>query len=440
MKEINHSKSFTAADIERYLNREMSTADMHAMEKAALEDPFLADAIEGFNTDTVDQSKLFHDDLQELNARLQERVTEKKKVVPITTYWWRIAAAVMLLAGTAGVIYTFTNMPSAKQQQIAKNESVSTADLDTVDSNNKADSVAAGATANQVETESIQQAYKNNSEVPPAVVDKQLQKTATVPFSLQQDKVTEEPAQQQKKEEKPEDQLAGRTAGVEMKSAKTSSAPAMSREDRMNKGQASNNAEAMAPFVANKFSGLVVDADNKPIAGASVILENKNVAVSTDKEGNFNVLMPDSTIKVTVASVGFEPAKATLRNNLTDNRIVLTPSESALDEVVVTGYGKQKRRQTFSSSVIKTVTEPKAGWPAYTKYLEKNKRIPLTDTSIHGQVIISFLVNKNGKPTDLKVEQSLSNSLDAEAKRLLTEGPAWKPLKEKARGTVTISF
>ena len=441
MKEIHHSKSFTAADIERYLKKEMSPADMHAMEKAALEDPFLADAMEGFHTvESAEQPTLFHDDLQELKGRLRERVREKKEVVPITAYWWRIAAAVMLLAGTTGLVYTFTNMASEKRQQVAKNESAATANLDTINTNNNADSIGTSVTGDQEVTASVQQRFRYRPTPPPAADNIQLRKSAPVPLTEQQDKVSEAPVQQGRKEDKAEDQLAGRTAGVEMKAAKTTSAPAMPGDNRSTREPASNNAEAMAPFVANKFSGLVVDANNKPIAGASVILENRNMAVNTDKEGNFNVLIPDSAINVTVASVGFEPANVTLRNSLRDNRIVLTPSETALDEVVVTGYGKQKRSRVVSNTTIKTVAEPKAGWPAYQQYLEKNKRIPPIDTSLHGQVIVSFSINRNGRPTDLKIEQSLSNSLDAEAKRLVTQGPAWKPLQGKTRGSITISF
>ena len=43
-----HIKPYTAEDIQRYLNRQMTMPERHALEKAALEDPFLAEAIEGY--------------------------------------------------------------------------------------------------------------------------------------------------------------------------------------------------------------------------------------------------------------------------------------------------------------------------------------------------------------------------------------------------------
>jgi hypothetical protein len=40
--------NYTAADIEKYWKGTLSAAEMHAMEKAAMDDPFLADALEGY--------------------------------------------------------------------------------------------------------------------------------------------------------------------------------------------------------------------------------------------------------------------------------------------------------------------------------------------------------------------------------------------------------
>lgn len=48
---------YTQADIERYLQGKMTNAEMHAIEKAALQDPFLADAIEGYKITNFDKAK-----------------------------------------------------------------------------------------------------------------------------------------------------------------------------------------------------------------------------------------------------------------------------------------------------------------------------------------------------------------------------------------------
>ncbi len=87
-------------DVRKYLAGELSAREMHDLEKAALDDPFLTDALEGLalRADPLDH------DLTELKARLDARVNEKKKhrVVPL---WMRVAAAVILLVGLGTTVY-----------------------------------------------------------------------------------------------------------------------------------------------------------------------------------------------------------------------------------------------------------------------------------------------------------------------------------------------
>src|SRR5258705_10770158 len=96
--------NYTFEDIQRYLQGKMSAAEMHAVEKAALQDPFLADAIEGYNeipAATAGQH------LNEIHASLYGR-QKKSKVVLFSpkTQWWRIAALIVILAGV-GVIGSY---------------------------------------------------------------------------------------------------------------------------------------------------------------------------------------------------------------------------------------------------------------------------------------------------------------------------------------------
>jgi hypothetical protein len=72
----HNDKIFTADDIIRYHSGKMPEREMHAMEKAALEDPFLADALEGYpNTLTPTQ------DLADIRERLSKK--KRNKVIPI---------------------------------------------------------------------------------------------------------------------------------------------------------------------------------------------------------------------------------------------------------------------------------------------------------------------------------------------------------------------
>ncbi len=53
--------------------------------------------------------------------------------------------------------------------------------------------------------------------------------------------------------------------------------------------------------------------------------------------------------------------------------------------------------------------------------------------------MLSFEINKNGNPKQIKVDQSLCVPCDEEATRLLMQGPKWKYIKDK-RCVVTIQF
>jgi hypothetical protein len=92
---------YTAADLRRYLNGEMSSDEMYALEKQALEDPFLADAIEGYNSMSTEAIET---DLATLKGQLAEKSAatgESAKVVvmhpPTRRFPWLklgVAAAV----------------------------------------------------------------------------------------------------------------------------------------------------------------------------------------------------------------------------------------------------------------------------------------------------------------------------------------------------------
>src|SRR5687767_5750161 len=89
-------------DIEKYLHGELSPEERHALEKRALSDPFLADALEGGESLPADS---FTGDLRMLEASLQARTGKReRKVVPLWVWPARIAAGLLLLAVATFVI------------------------------------------------------------------------------------------------------------------------------------------------------------------------------------------------------------------------------------------------------------------------------------------------------------------------------------------------
>ncbi len=92
----------TAELIRQYLEGKLDGKTMHALEKQALDDPFLADALEGYAKYPADQRPV----LSELQQRLQQRVVPApaEKKVRRLDYRWLAAASVLLILCISGVM------------------------------------------------------------------------------------------------------------------------------------------------------------------------------------------------------------------------------------------------------------------------------------------------------------------------------------------------
>ena len=86
-------------DIEKYLKGELSAREMHRLEKQALTDPFLADALEGATTIHREQ---FSQDVDEFNRKIDAAAKRSTLVWPL-----RIAASLALIAVISLAIYTW---------------------------------------------------------------------------------------------------------------------------------------------------------------------------------------------------------------------------------------------------------------------------------------------------------------------------------------------
>lgn len=126
-------------------------------------------------------------------------------------------------------------------------------------------------------------------------------------------------------------------------------------------------------------------------------------------------------------------------------RICGEPVNTSVEFFIIPGHSEYsimnlpnslyKANYLFSNIKIEEMPEFPRGTDALIKYLSKNVRYPLeaVEKGISGKVIIHFIVEKNGKLSDIKVLQSVSPELDAEAIRVIKEMPDWKPGKQKGK-------
>ena len=91
-----------------------------------------------------------------------------------------------------------------------------------------------------------------------------------------------------------------------------------------------------------QISGLVYDSNGIPLAGAKILEKGTTNGVQTDFDGNFSIKVSTPNATLVVSYLGFT-SKEVIVNNQTNLKITLTEDVSALDEVVVVGYGTQKK-------------------------------------------------------------------------------------------------
>lgn len=98
---------------------------------------------------------------------------------------------------------------------------------------------------------------------------------------------------------------------------------------------------ATAQEIKRKITGKVVDSGNLPIPGVTVKIKGTNIGTNTNVDGNFAINAATGDVLV-LSAISFKDAEVTIGASSNVN-VTLSNSVSALDEVVVIGYGVQKK-------------------------------------------------------------------------------------------------
>ena len=99
-----------------------------------------------------------------------------------------------------------------------------------------------------------------------------------------------------------------------------------------------------ARLAAADIVGSVLDDNGDPVIGASVNVKgNSELAVVTDLDGNFSLAGVPAGAILEISYVGYQPREVAVADGKTMYSITLRPRASQLEEVVVVGYGAQRR-------------------------------------------------------------------------------------------------
>jgi|GEM_PF-4352065 len=343
---------YTAADIKRYITGSMTREEMHAIELAALDDPLLAEAMEGYE---LMEQKDWSKELADLKQHFNKEEKEETPVITITqnkTFkWWRAAAAVMILGTAAYSAYLFTDKnKNAQNGDIAALETITTA-TDSAAGIVKTDSVAGfitPATADSIMPLTAQSNTAVSSgtlafTIPPdanyaTVTTTENMKTVSDSLFIYRPS-TDTKGLIAMKDERTSGGGVETVGENDYKVTPNSNYPG--NGINANNAGAYNNAAREEAFLKNNvevnvveldkkareadnntnryfnsqntFYGFVLDKDNQPLGYATVKLPQGKKTVLTDARGMFKITAPDSTLNVVVSSAGYHSQKFDLQ-------------------------------------------------------------------------------------------------------------------------------
>lgn len=485
----------TADLIRRYLAGELDDRTMHALEKQALDDPLLADALEGY-AQYPDQSAAVAD----LRSRLEERLRtgEKDPAIPVAPaekgkirrldYRW-VAAAVVLVILTAGGLLLLNRGPQVQDiAQVPKADTSAAADTGLVDGaamakaqdsqaaaadSPVAPSIAKNTPAAKAENPAAAKPGQTRAHTPEITLDKasgekvaavykkELLKAKTAPPPSASKSITigyaPAPARQQTVTVRPPLQAKRKLTGsinvdtfLIGRARTDSSFAAYNAEIAKRKALAQGNkVEGIVGGAESKYrryseendlrilSGRVVDAESgERIIGANIRVQGSDKAAVTDTAGNFALSVePNKKLDVSVSYVGYEPANVAVASNESSLDVRLAGRASGLSEVVIAqGVSGKKPLATPPAA------RPLYGDSAYRKYLESIKTVPVKglQEKVSGEVEISFTVMPDGSLKNFKAQKPFHEAAGKAAIKHVEEGPEWLPASNGKKSTVRL--
>ena len=225
----------------------------------------------------------------------------------------------------------------------------------------------------------------------------------------------------------------------------------------------SANAEAVAETAENvvahwtaddgqvRMTGVVVDENGKPLPGVTVVIKGSMLGVATDAEGRFEIVSPEGKTLV-FTYVGRKTQEVAFDAGTTDIKVVMPVEDVELNPLIAADV-----ESILNQAADSTKDEVVSVWqdeffkvvedmPQFTDgnifdYLAQHVRYPeeAEKNGIGGMVYVQFVIDTTGKVVEPKVIKSVSPELDAEALRVVSGMPAWKPGMQRGK-PVRVSF
>lgn len=370
-----------------YIRGARKGKEAHRLEKEAMRDPFLADALEGYSRvgNGADEQ------IEELRRRIRARAVRKRNHVVV----WSIAAS-LLIGVCIGSYFLFQEKSLSDEARMAMEQAVHPKPLSVYEEEKKdelAEAVikdSAGPSKKLISENKKKKMLAPSSEVPQVMTQELMEEALEAT-------IDDEPS-------------------------------AMDKKMVMRASVANDSSFNTKVAVVGKVRGKVTDPSGEPLVGATVRVKGTNQGTISDENGDFT-LKTDGNRELSVDYIGYEsvilPADTTK-----DLLIAMNVDDATLDEVVVVGYGSQPKSSVtgaIMSLKMSGTPQPSIGRKAFRRYLKENLVHPSDKECARakGKVILTFRVDKDGRPESISVKKGLCASADKEAIRLIEEGPDW---------------
>ncbi|MEO9477001.1 MAG: TonB family protein [Cyclobacteriaceae bacterium] len=447
-------------ELKDYLAGKLAPAQQYDVERQSLDSDFDGEALEGWEHNDVD---LLSDDLNLMRVRLSAN-TEKGSGT-----WMKVAAAVaLLIAAGYGVWFAIDHAGSAESSLAVKHseetpvleDSSASAETDSADEKLAEVVVEEIADENTTteskpspiqEEEAEQPVVLTEEQKPQIAMADQGQKTlepeveeevatndetialAEVPEveTISMDDVDEiVETNDLALETKPEvtNALQGKLAGVTTQN-----------QNSADQTGAVSRASSVPPASKSRMLRGVVTGkeDQTPIPGVTVTVKGTSKGAVTNMDGEYLIEVPAGGETLLFSFIGYKPEEQVISDQAVID-VELGADLVALEEVVVTGYGEQKKENVTGAVTTIEVDEfeieyreaqPVEGDKAYKTYIELSMTYPpaARENNIKGTVRLQISVSKAGEITSVEVKSGLGYGCDEEAVRLVEQGPRWQP-------------
>jgi len=428
---MKRNKKHNKKDLENFLDYsggQMTGKERNIFEKDLQKDPFESDAAEGLAT--LSRKEAIQD-MKDLNNRLSAQTGHSNRFI-----FYRAAAAVaaILVIGTIIILVTSDLNQIFERVAVTENNRPDKENIIKGEENTEQVITEEPFTESEVPGRNIPAARENES-----VSVSETREAITISETPDENKKQTGGVTDKSSDTRTGDYIVSADEEPELKEEK-SAMPVISAT----KPETSDaNRIVTRKYIDNYVHGVVLSSEDQlPLPGATVKIRGTTAGTYTDQNGNFELpVRPDSEITLVAEYIGMEQSQVNL-DTTEEVKITLEPSETDLDEVVVIGYGVQKKSNIISAvSTIEIDDTPDYQLPSpvignrkFKEYIKENLQYPSYDTiDERNVVVLNFVVAENGRLKNISVLKSPGKSFSDEAIRLLVSGPDWYPAKRDGK-------